>query len=107
MRGIDNLEELTLSSYDMHEVSYETASWSKLKYLSFRATGISVIDDRIISELNNLETLDISYSSIEDVSFVLELPELKEFSYRKHSVHDVNMDVLKQHPNYDDSWIRD
>ena len=36
-----------------------------------------------------------------------ELPELKEFSYRKHSVHDVNMDVLKQHPNYDDSWIRD
>ena len=107
LRGIDNLEELTLSSYDMHEVSYETASWSKLKYLSFRATGISVIDDRIISELNNLETLDISYSSIEDVSFVLELPELKEFSYRKHSVHDVNMDVLKQHPNYDDSWIRD
>ena len=107
LRGIDNLEELTLSSYDMNEVPYETANWSKLKYLSFRATGISVIDDRIISELNNLETLDISYSSIEDVGFVLELPELKEFSYRKHSVHAVNMDVLKQHANYDDSWIRD
>ena len=107
LRGIDNLEELTLSSYVMHEVPYETANWGRLKYLSFRATGISKIDDRIVSELKCLETLDISYSSIEDVSFVLDLPGLKEFSYRKHSVHEVDMDVLKQHPNYDEAWITD
>ena len=107
LRGIDNLEELTLSSYDMHEVPYETANWGRLKYLSFRATGISKIDDRIVSELKCLETLDISYSGIEDVSFVLDLPGLKEFSYRKHSVHEVDMDVLKQHPNYDEAWITD
>ena len=107
LRGIDNLEELTLSSYDMHEVPYETANWGRLKYLSFRATGISNIDDRIVSELNSLETLDISYSGIEDISFVLDLPGLKEFSYRKHSVHEVDMDVLKQHPNYDEAWIID
>ena len=54
LRGIDNLEELTLSSYDMHEVPYETANWGRLKYLSFRATGISKIDDRIVSELKCL-----------------------------------------------------
>ncbi len=107
LRGIDNLEELTLSSYDMHEVPYETANWGRLKYLSFEATGISKIDDRILSELNSLETLDISYSAIEDVSFVLDLPGLKDFSYRKHSIHEVDMEVLKQHPNYDESWIAD
>lgn len=107
LRGIDNLEELTLSSYDMHEVPYETANWGRLKYLSFRASSISNIDDRIVSELNSLETLDISYSGIEDVSFVLDLPGLKEFSYRKHSTHEVDMDVLKQHPNYDEAWIID
>ena len=107
LRGLDNLEELTLSSYDMHDVPYETANWGRLKYLSFRASSISNIDDRIVSELNSLETLDISYSGIEDVSFVLDLPELKEFSYRKHSVHEVDMDVLKQHPNYDEAWIID
>ena len=107
LRGLDNLEKLTLSSYDMHEVPYETANWGRLKYLSFRATGISKIDDRIVSELNSLETLDISYSGIEDVSFVLNLPGLKEFSYRKHSVHEVDMDVLKQHPNYNEAWITD
>ena len=107
LRGLDNLEELTLSSYDMHEVPYETANWGRLKYLSFRATGISKIDDRIVSELKCLETLDISYSGIEDVSFVLDLPGLKEFSYRKHSAHEVDMDVLKQHPNYDEAWIID
>ena len=107
LRGLDNLEELTLSSYDMHEVPYETANWGRLKYLSFEATGISKIDDRILSELNSLETLDISYSAIEDVSFVLDLPGLKDFSYRKHSIHEVDMEVLKQHPNYDESWIAD
>ena len=107
LSGAGNLEELTLSSYDIQEISYEFVNWSKLKYLSFWATGISGIDDRIVSELNNLETLDVSYSKIEDVSFVLELPELTEFAYRKHSAHNVNMDVLKQHPNYDESWLRD
>ena len=107
LRGLDNLEELTISSYDIHEIPYETANWSKLKYLSFRATGISRIDDRIIGELGNLETLDISYSSIEDVSFVIDLPALREFDYRKHSAHDVDMNILKQHPNYDESWIED
>ena len=107
LRGIDNLEELTLSSYDMHDVPYETANWGRLKYLSFRATSITEIDERIVSELKSLETLDISYSGIEDVSFVLDLPGLKEFSYRKHSAHEVDMDVLKQHPNYDEAWIID
>lgn len=107
LRGIDNLEELTLSSYDMHEVPYETANWGRLKYLSFRATSITEIDERIVSELKSLETLDISYSGIEDVSFVLDLPGLKEFFYRKHSVHEVDMEVLKQHPNYDEAWIID
>lgn len=107
LRGIDNLEELTLSSYDMHDVPYETANWGRLKYLSFRASSISNIDDRIVSELKSLETLDISYSGIEDVSFVLDLPGLKEFSYRKHSAHEVDMDVLKQHPNYNEAWIID
>ena len=107
LRGLDNLEELTISSYDIHEIPYGTANWSRLKYLSFRATGISGIDDRIIGELGNLETLDISYSSIEDVSFVIDLPALREFDYRKHSAHDVDMDILKQHPNYDESWIED
>ena len=103
----DNLEELTISSYDIREIPYEYVNWSKLKYLSFRATGISGLDERIVRELDNLESLDISYSKIEDVSFVIDLPQLKEFVYRKHSACDANVDILKQHPNYDESWIKD
>lgn len=104
---VDNLEELTISSYDIHEIPYEYANWSNLKKLSFRATGIREIDDRIIRELDNLESLDVSYTKIEDVSFVIDMPQLKEFMYRKHSTCDANVDILKQHPNYDESWIKD
>ena len=103
----DNLEELTISSYDIREIPYEYVNWSKLKYLSFRATGIGGIDDRIVRELDNLASLDISYSNIEDVSFVIDLPQLEEFVYHKHSACDANVDILRQHPNYDESWIMD
>lgn len=107
LRGADNLEELTLSSYDIRKIPYEMVNWSDLKSLSLSSIGISKIDQRIISELDELESLDISWSKIEDVGFVLDLPGLKEFKYRKHSVRDVNMDVLKDHPNYSESWITD
>ena len=107
LSGAGNLEELTLSSYDIHEIPYESVNWSKLKNLSFRATGISGIDDMIVRELDDLESLDISYSKIEDVSFVIDLPHLKEFKYQKHSALDVDLDMLRQHPNYDESWIDD
>ena len=60
-----------------------------------------------LGKLENLESLDISYSKIEDVSFVIDLPQLKEFVYRNHSTCDANVDILKQHPNYDESWIND
>lgn len=107
LNGVDNLKELTISSYDIHEIPYECVNWNKLKNLSFKATGISEIDDRIIRELDNLESLDISYTNIEDVSFVIDLPRLKEFAYHKHSAQDVSVDILKQHPNYDETWISD
>ena len=61
----------------------------------------------IVGELDDLESLDISYSKIDDVSFVIDLPHLKEFKYQKHSALDVDLDILRQHPNYDESWIDD
>ena len=106
-RGLENLEELTISSYDITELPYDTANWSNLKYLSISATNISSIDDRIISELTDLKELDVSYSKIKDVSFVLELPELEDFSYKMHSHNEVDMEVLKDHNNFDESWLRD
>ena len=107
LRGLDKLEELMISSYDITELPYELADWSSLKYLSICATNISSIDDRIISELTNLKTLDVSYSKIGDVSFVLELPELEDLSYKKHSHNEVDMEVLRDHGNFDESWLRD
>lgn len=90
LREAEDLEDLTLSSYDISEIPYETANWSKLKRLSFYATGISRIDDRIIKELDSLESLDISYSKIEDVTFVHDLPCLKEFKYRQAPYEEQN-----------------
>lgn len=107
LRGLDNLEELTISSYDITELPYDTANWSSLKYLSISATKISSIDDRIISELTDLKELDVSYSKISDVSFVLELPELEVFTYKMHSQNEVDMEILKDHNNFDESWLRD
>ena len=32
---------------------------------------------------------------------------LFELGGKKHSACDANVDILKQHPNYDESWIKD
>lgn len=107
LRGLEHLEKLTISSYDITELPYELADWSNLKYLSISATNISKIDDRIIGELTNLKELDVSYSKIGDVSFVPELPELEKFTYNMHSHNEVDMEILKDHVNFDESWLND
>ena len=107
LRSLDGLEDLTISAYEIKELPYDLIDWSGLRSLSICATGISSIDDRITGDLTDLKKLDISYSNIEDVSFVLELPKLEEFSYRKHSANDVDMKILEDHSNFVESWLVD
>lgn len=107
LRSLDGLEDLTISAYEIKELPYDLIDWSGLRSLSICATGISSIDDRITGDLTDLKKLDISYSNIEDVSFVLELPKLEEFSYRKHIANDVDMKILEDHSNFVESWLVD
>ena len=107
MSELKNLEELSISGYDLKKLDYDCFCWSGLTSLDISATGISELDNRIVNELKDLKKLDLSWSDIKDVSFVLDLPQLKEFRYIMHTYNNTNIDVLKKHPNFDESWMCD
>ena len=67
----------------------------------------STDDKEIINKLYNLKALDVSYCNITDISFVLNLPKLEEFSYLGHDTHGIDLKCLNEHPNYDEAWMKD
>lgn len=101
------LEELRLSDFDLKQLDYNCFHWSGLKALNLSSTSISELDTRIVSELTDLQRLDLTLSDIKDVSFVLDLPQLKEFTFLRHNKLGVDLEILKEHPNYKDSWMMD
>lgn len=107
MSELKNLEELSISGYDLSWLDYECFCWSGLTSLDLSATGLSELDSRIVSDLKELKKLDISWSKISDVSFVLDLPELEDFSYRLHSHNGTDLEILKKHPNFREQWMND
>ena len=107
MSELKNLEELSISGYDLKQLDYNCFSWSGLTSLDLSATGISELDSRIVNDLQKLKKLDLSWSSIKDASFVLDLPQLEEFTFRMHTKKGTDLEILKKHPNFNDSWMRD
>ena len=69
--------------------------------------GNGSLDKEIINKLYNLKALDVSYCNITDISFVLNLPKLEEFSYLGHDTHGIDLKCLNEHPNYDETWMKD
>lgn len=99
------LESLSISGFDFSKLDYESVNWENIISLNLRSTNIQSIDKRIIDKLHDLKFLDISYSNITDISFVLSLPKLEKFSFSGHDANGVDLECLKNHPNYDESWL--
>ena len=99
-----------LKSLELYDVQIETlpdlSELTELKSLSI-STNIHSIDKEIINKLYNLKALDVSYCNITDISFVLNLPKLEEFSYLGHDTHGIDLKCLNEHPNYDEAWMKD
>lgn len=104
---LPNLQELSISGYDINRIDNDAVRWEQLISLEITETHVTSFDNSIVRRLNNLQTLDISYSFISDVNFVLDLPKLQSFLYKHHSLQNVDMDCLKRHPNYIEKWSID
>lgn len=104
---LTELESLSISGADFSKLDYESVNWENIVYLNISSTSINSIDKKLINNLYNLKTLDVSYCNITDVSFVLNLPELQEFLYLGHSTSGADLECLKEHPNYDEVWMKD
>lgn len=81
-------------------------AFERLTILELDINSIDTLPD--LSHLKELETLIISGSKLSDnadLSFVLSLPELKEFRFHGN-ISQSDMELLKQHPNFNDSWLQ-
>ncbi|MBO5349152.1 MAG: hypothetical protein J6A89_04970 [Clostridia bacterium] len=101
---LTNLQELSISGYDINRIDADVVNWENLTSLKISNTSVTVLDNSIVDRLNNLQLLDISHTFIRDVNFVLNLPNLKSFLYANHSFQNVDMECLKNHPNYAEKW---
>lgn len=105
LSGLTNLESLTFSSLKVTELNYEHLNWTNLISMDIRYTGITLIDDRIVDQLNNLQYLDISNTNISDLNFVLKLPNLVDFKVSHNEDFSDNQNILRDHPNFNESWL--
>ena len=101
---LQNLQKLSISGIELTSISSDSVNWENIKRLELSGTRITSLDNKTISNLTNLQSLDVSYSSISDINFVLDLPNLQEFIYRGRK-KTVDMECIKTHPNYKESWI--
>lgn len=103
---LGELESLAIHDLYLTRLEPDGVNWENLVSLDITGTRISSLDEEIVSRLCNLTILDISYSHIADVSFVLELPKLKGFSYRGHEDRGVDLECLRKHPNFNEDWLK-
>lgn len=104
---IPNLQNLSVSGYEIKRIDADAVNWENLISLEIRSTSVTAFDDSIVDRLNNLQSLDISYSRINDVSFVLALSNLQNFLYVGHNYLNIDMNCIKEHPNYNETWFND
>lgn len=105
LHNMENLAFLTVCDFGLTRIDYSHANWNALVHFDIRYADITAIDNRIVDELYNLEYLDITSTKIQNIEFVLRLPKLTYFAYRNHANNDVDMEPLRQHPNFNESWI--
>lgn len=103
---LGELESLAIHDLYLTRLEPDGVNWENLVSLDITGTRISSLDEEIVSRLCNLTILDISHSHIADVSFVLELPKLKGFSYRGHEDRGVDLECLRKHPNFNEDWLK-
>ena len=104
---LTELKSLSISGADFTKLDDESVNWENIVSLNINSTNIHSIDKEIINKLYNLKALDVSYCNITDISFVLNLPKLEEFSYLGHDTHGIDLKCLNEHPNYDETWMKD
>lgn len=104
---LTELKSLSISGADFTKLDDESVNWENIVSLNINSTNIHSIDKEIINKLYNLKALDVSYCNITDISFVLNLPKLEEFSYLGHDTHGIDLKCLNEHPNYDEAWMKD
>ncbi|MDR0964614.1 MAG: hypothetical protein LBM60_08360 [Clostridium sp.] len=105
LSALENLTSLTINNSAIEELDYEFVNWGNLIELDIARTYIETIDDRIVNDLYNLESLDISRTLITDIQFVLKLPKLKNFSCSSYQEFPTDKEPLREHPNFNTSWL--
>lgn len=105
--NLKNLQSLCISDYKLSSLDEQAVIWEKLVSLDISDTSITEINENIVNRFDNLESLNISYSKITDLKFVLNIQKLREFKYYQHSINGVDVNCLKVHPNYRDEWLID
>jgi Leucine-rich repeat (LRR) protein len=105
LTGLTELTSLTINDLEFEKMDYECANWENLVELNIWYTSIDCIDDRIVEELYNLETLNISGTDIIDIRFVLKLPKLKKFIFYDNREFPVDKEPLREHPNFKSYWL--
>ena len=88
----------------MDRIDPDAVKWENIKSLEISQTNITDIDKSIVERLVNLQVLDISYSCITDINFVLNIPTLQSFVYAGNRSKNVDMECIKAHPNYTNEW---
>jgi len=101
---LPNLQKLSISGKTLERINPDTVRWENLRFLEISGTNVTTIDEIIVERLINLQVLDISYSCITDVNFILNIPSLHSFIYAGHSSKNVDMECIKAHPNYTNEW---
>lgn len=107
LSGLRELESLAIHDLFLTRLEPDCVNWENLVSLDVTRTRISSLDGEIVGRLCNLTTLDLSRGRVTDVSFVLDLPKLKSFSYRGHVSHGVDLERLREHPNFNEDWLKD
>ncbi len=107
LSGLQELESLAVHDFGLTRLEPGSVNWENLVSLDISYTNISSLDGEIVGRLCNLTTLDLSRGRVTDVSFVLDLPKLKSFSYRGHISHGVDLECLREHPNFNEDWLKD
>ena len=97
---------MRISDYKLKSLDEQAVIWENLVALDISSTSITKIDENIVNRFKNMESLDISYSKITDLKFVLNIQKLKEFKYYSKK-EGVDVNCLKTHPNYKEEWLLD
>lgn len=104
LRKLTKLESFSVSGNDITSIAPDSLNWENLKSLDLSLTSVSSFDEAIAEKMMHLSSLNLSYTKISDLNFVLKMPELKDFVYACHSVSYADTECLMSHPNYTDKW---